>query len=161
MVDLKTTISAVEKEDIWSVKTDIITVSKDIQRFYDVIDTILNLKEITVESLSIVLKQLEVGCKEMTENHCRILWKEGNEKGLDIKETCKACGFYLNCLQNPDNQKEDRMYYNIALLWDYIKKVVDKKTTLDTNIVIDYIKKIKLYNIEVDSFKTVITDWSK
>lgn len=146
----------IEKDDVLSY----------INLFLDCVRAIDEIDNLTKEKLYIILTKLRNGCEMMTENFCRILWNKGYEFNMqNIEEICVLCPFWDNCIQNPSNQVDGRLYFHITQLWRFIdmyKTTLNKSTFLQENRdeIIYNIQKIRDTKSDALFFKNIADKWS-
>jgi hypothetical protein len=156
-------LKEINMTNLWKNTVSKDTIEVNVQKFYDCVTEIESFNVINIDTLTELLSNLESGCNGMTDNYCRVIWKAAASINIeDINDTCSTCKFYPVCSQNPDNRLDDRLYYNICLLWSEVKNIVNNNIELTIELsdkIFEYVENVKLYNSEVDTFKSIVDSW--
>ena len=131
--------------------------------FFGVIDRMASINDFSIEYLRDTLFMLQSGCQQMTDYYCRTLWTKANEYGqFTIEEKCEACFLHDYCIQNPNNQINTKMYFNICKFWEKLIEIDEKGLVTQDDIDELEIYKTDLNNTLSDKnvFSTLVDGWS-
>lgn len=135
------------------------------QGFVDCVNSISSLtKDSKPAELKATLEKLRAGCKSMTDNYCRKLWRKGKDVGGEsVEDICPLCPIYDRCIQNPKNHVEGNLYYHIVELWrllhDYEQTKTDTYLKDNQEEIIKHVKGVKETADQAQWFQNVADRW--